>query len=185
MSHTSVPSDLPAPQDDGACAHLLGSNMPSLTLPDTSGHMVDVASLPGLTILFCYPRTGAPGEKIPDEWNSIPGARGCTPQACGFRDEISELQKCGVQNVFGMSGQNTSYQAEAKQRLHLPYELLSDEQMTLVNALNLPTFKWRNETLIKRLALAIEDAKIIHVWYPVFPPDSNAKEVITWLASKK
>jgi peroxiredoxin len=173
------------PQDDGACSHLTGSKMPSVLLPDTSGQTVDVASLSGLTILFCYPRTGAPGETITDDWNSIPGARGCTPQACSFRNELAELQKLGVKHVFGVSTQDSPYQAEAKERLHLPYELLSDEKLTLAKTLKLPTFEWHGKTLTKRLALAIEDTKIIHVWYPVFPPDSNAKEVIEWLAFRK
>ena len=159
--------------------------MASVSLPGTSGHSVDVASLSGLTILFCYPRTGAPGETITDDWNSIPGARGCTPQACSFRDELAELQKLGVKNVFGVSTQDTAYQAEAKERLRLPYDLLSDEDLTFAKALELPTFEWQGNKLIKRLALAVEEAKIIHVWYPVFPPDSNAQEVVKWLASKK
>jgi peroxiredoxin len=182
---TAFPSDIPVPQDDGACCHLTGTKMPSVSLPDTSGKTVDLASLSGLTILFCYPRTGAPGETITDDWNSIPGARGCTPQACGFRNELAELQKLGVKHVFGVSTQDSPYQAEAKERLHLPYELLSDEKLTFAKALNLPAFEWHGKTLTKRLALAIEDAEIIHVWYPVFPPDSNAKEVIEWLALRK
>jgi peroxiredoxin len=130
--------------------------MPSISLPDTSGHSVDVASLSGLTILFCYPRTGAPGENITEDWNSIPGTRGCTPQACSFRDELAELRKLGAKNVFGVSTQDTPYQTEAKERLHLPYELLSDEKLSLVKALKLPTFDWEGKKLIKRLALAIE-----------------------------
>jgi peroxiredoxin len=160
-------------------------DMASVALPDTSGNAVDVASLSGLTILFCYPRTGAPGETITDDWNAIPGARGCTPQACSFRDELAELRQLGVKNVFGVSTQDTPYQAEAKARLHLPYELLSDEKLDFVKTLKLPTFEWQGKTLIKRLALAVEDTKIIHVWYPVFPPDSNAKEVVKWLALRK
>jgi peroxiredoxin len=182
---TTFPSELPVPKDDGACSHLMGSDMPSVTLSDTSGQMVDVASLSGLTIIFCYPRTGAPGESITDDWNAIPGARGCTPQACSFRDQLAELCELGVKNVFGLSTQDTPYQAEAKTRLHLPYELLSDRALVFAKALKLPTFDWQGRKLIKRLALAIQDAKIIHVWYPVFPPDSNANEVVKWLALKK
>jgi peroxiredoxin len=159
--------------------------MPSVTLPDTSGNTVDVSSLSGLTILFCYPRTGALGETITDDWNAIPGARGCTPQACSFKDEFAELAKLGVKNVFGLSTQDTPYQIEAKERLHLPYDLLSDIELAFAEALKLPTFEWQGKHLIKRLALAVEDAKIIHVWYPVFPPDSNAKEVLNWLAHRK
>ncbi|KAF2820299.1 thioredoxin-like protein [Ophiobolus disseminans] len=184
MAHTSFPTDLPVPQDDGACSHLKGSQMSSVSLPDTSGHSVNFASLSGLSIIFCYPRTGAPGETITDDWNSIPGARGCSPQACSFRDELAELQKLGVKNVFGVSTQDTPYQTEARQRLHLPYELLSDENLTLTKALGLPTFEWQDKTLIKRLALVVEDTKIIHVFYPVFPPDLSAKEVAKWLATE-
>jgi peroxiredoxin len=182
---TTFPSDLPIPQDDGACAHLAGTKMPSVALSDTSGHEVDVSTLSGLTIVFCYPRTGAPGENITDDWNAIPGARGCTPQACSFRDELAELRDLGVKNVFGVSTQDTPYQAEARARLQLPYELLSDESLKFAEALKLPTFEWQDRTLIKRLALAVKDTKIIHVWYPIFPPDSNAKEVAKWLALEK
>lgn len=146
---------------------------------------MDVASQTGLTILFCYPRTGAPGETITDDWNAIPGARGCTPQACSFRDQIAELRKLGVDHVFGVSTQDSTYQAEARERLHLPYELLSDEHLTFARALQLPTFEWKQTTLIKRLALAIVDGKITHVWFPVFPPDSNAQVVVDWLKAKK
>jgi peroxiredoxin len=126
-----------------------------------------------------------PGENITDEWNAIPGARGCTQQACSFRDQLAELRELGVKNVFGVSTQDSPYQAEAKARLHSPYEPLSDGDLRLAKALKLPTFQWQDRTLIRRLALAVEDTKIIHVWYPVFPPDSNAQEVVKWLALKK
>lgn len=184
-SDTSFPSDIPVPQDDGACAHLTGTKVPSISLSATSGVSIDLSSLSGLTIVFCYPRTGAPGETITDDWNSIPGARGCTPQACSFRDEMAELQKLGVKHVFGVATQDTPYQKEAKDRLHLPYELLSDEHLELATALRLPTLEWQNKTLIRRLALAIEDARILKVWYPVFPPDQNAQAVMEWLAINK
>lgn len=145
---------------------------------------MDVSRLPGLAIIFCYPRTGAPGEDIPKEWNIIPGARGCTPQACSFRDEMGELRKRGVQTIYGISTQGTPYQQEVKLRIHLPYDLLSDTDLEFTKKLRLPTFEWQGKTLIKRLALAIEDGRITKVWYPVFPPDANAKEVVAWLASK-
>lgn len=145
---------------------------------------MDVSTIAGLAIIFCYPRTGAPDEQIPDEWNIIPGARGCTPQACSFRDEMGELRKLGVNTIFGVSTQNTPYQKEVKSRVHLPYELLSDANLRFTKALELPTFEWQGKRLIKRLALAIEDGNIIRVWYPVFPPDTNAKEVVAWLAAK-
>ena len=147
--------------------------------------MVDVSTLSDLTVVFCYPRTGGPGETITEDWNAIPGARGCTPQACSFRDEIGELHKLGVEHVFGVSAQDSAYQKEAKERLHLPYELLSDEHLEFQKALNLPTFDWQDKTLIRRLALAVKDARIVKVWYPVFPPDRNAKEVVEWLAINK
>ena len=178
---TQFPTDLPVPQDDGACAHLLGSRLPSVTIPSTSGDKVDLSSLPGLTVLFCYPRTGAPNETITPEWNAVPGARGCTPQACSFRDELDKLRQLGVGHLYGLSTQSTIYQREARERLHLPYSLLSDDKLEFATALKLPTFEWQGKTLVKRLALAIEEGKIVNVWYPVFPPDKNAKEVTEWL----
>ncbi|CAN9095226.1 hypothetical protein CC77DRAFT_801446 [Alternaria alternata] len=185
MAHTTFPLNLPIPQDDGACSHLKGSQIPSVCLASTADDQLDVATCSGLTILFCYPRTGAPGETITEDWNSIPGARGCTPQACSFRDEMAQLRDLGVKHVFGLSTQDTAYQKEAKDRLHLPYELLSDENLQFANALKLPTFTWKNQTLIKRCALAVKDGIIIKIWYPVFPPDSNAKDVVEWLAGRK
>lgn len=140
-----------------------------------------MSTLSGLAILFCYPRTGAPGEQIPDEWNVIPGARGCTPQACSFRDNLPALQKYNVGHIYGISTQDTPYQQEVKERVNLPYELLSDERGDLTEALNLPTFDWKGTKLIKRLTLAVQDGKIIKVWYPVFPPDQSANEVLKWL----
>jgi peroxiredoxin len=156
-----------------------------VTLPSTSNTPVDLSTLAGLTILFCYPRTGAPGETIPASWNSIPGARGCTPQACSFRDATAALLDRGVKHLFGLSTQDSEYQREAKQRLHLPYELLSDEKLEFVGKLGLPTFEWEGRTLVKRLALAIEDGTVVKVWYPVFPPDRNAGDVVEWLEGRK
>ncbi|OCK77326.1 hypothetical protein K432DRAFT_358807 [Lepidopterella palustris CBS 459.81] len=185
MAHTTFPSDLPIPQDDGACSHLSNSKVPSLALPSTSGNTIDLSSLPGLTILFCYPRTGAPNENIPDSWNAIPGARGCTPQACAFRDETERLRKLGVSHLYGLSTQDTGYQLEAKGRLHLLYDILSDERLEFVNALRLPTFEWQNRQLVKRLAIAIDSGTIVKVWYPVFPPDKNAEDVVKWLENER
>lgn len=146
--------------------------------------MVDPASLSGLNILFCYPRTGAPNENIPAEWNEIPGARGCTPQACSFRDASKEFSELGVKHIFGVSTQDTPYQQEIKERVHLPYQLLSDEKLEMVKALKLPTFEYQGKTLIKRLTLAVEDGEVVHVWYPVFPPDKSASEVLEWLKAR-
>lgn len=137
-----------------------------------------------MSILFCYPRTGAPGEVVPDEWNNIPGARGCTPQACSFRDASKDFLELGVSHIFGVSTQDTPYQQELKERIDLPYQLLSDEKLELVKALKLPTFEWKGTRLIKRLTLAVEDGQVKGVWYPVFPSDANAGEVLKWLKSK-
>ena len=123
--------------DDGGCDHLKGSTFPSISLSSTAGNNVDPSSLSGLSILFCYPRTGAPNETVPAEWNEIPGARGCTPQACSFRDASREFLELGVNHIFGISTQDTPYQQELKQRVHLPYQLLSDEKLEMVKALKL------------------------------------------------
>ncbi|KAF5378537.1 hypothetical protein D9615_007192 [Tricholomella constricta] len=185
QSHLDFPSNLPVPVDDGACAHLNGITLPSFTLTSTSAGTVDLSSLKGLTIVFCYPRTGAPGETVPESWNLIPGARGCTPQACSFRDTSAELRGLGVSHIFGFSTQDTAYQAELKERLHLPYDLLSDEELKWAEALKLPTFEWEGRRLVKRLAIAVEDGKIVKTWYPIFPPDRSAHEVIEWLKGAK
>lgn len=180
----TTPSDLPVPEDDGACDHLKGMKFPSVSLASTAGDNVDPSSLDGLSVLFCYPRSGAPGEVIPDEWNAIPGARGCTPQACSYRDASDDFLALGVNHIFGVSTQDTHYQLELKDRVHLPYQLLSDKHHELIKALNLPTLEWKGTTLIKRLTLVIEDGKIIETWYPVFPSDKNAGEVLKWLDSR-
>lgn len=174
------------PEDDGACNHLANARVPSVPLTPTSqpSKAVNLASMTGLTIVFCYPRTGAPNEVIPAAWDAIPGARGCTPQACSFRDNLPALKQHGVVNVFGLSTQDTEYQSEVRQRVHLPYDLLSDSNLLFQKALNLPTIEWQGNTLIKRLTLAIEDGKIIKYFYPVFPPDSNVHHVLDWLKSR-
>ncbi|MCJ1362362.1 hypothetical protein MMC16_001465 [Acarospora aff. strigata] len=185
MAHTSFPSDLPVPKDDGACAHLLSAPVPSISLPSTSRTQVDLSTIQPLTILFCYPRTGAPNETVPDSWNAIPGARGCTPQACSFRDAYNELLQAGVKQVFGLSTQDSAYQVEAKERLHLPYDLLSDEKLEFVKALRMPTFEWEGNEVVRRVTVAIEDGRIVRVWYPVFPPDKSADEVLEWLRKER
>jgi peroxiredoxin len=180
-----LPDDLPAPQDDGAARHLTGLPLPEVTLPATDGRMVALGDLDGRTIVYAYPRTGVPGRPSPDGWDAIPGARGCTPQACAFRDHHDELRHLGVSELFGLSTQDTGYQQEAVGRLHLPFALLSDAELRLAGALELPTFdvdgRGRRETLLKRLTLVIDDGFITKVFYPVFPPDQNAADVMTWL----
>jgi len=176
-----LPADLPVPVDDGACDHLAGIRLPAIPLCSTSGRSVELATLSGRTVLYCYPRTGRPDQEPPQGWNEIPGARGCTPQSCAFKDHHRELQSRGAQ-VFGMSAQSTADQKEAVERLHLPFELLSDSELKFATALKLPTFQVASLTLLKRLTLIIHDGQIGKVFYPVFPPDKNAAEVIEWLA---
>ena len=177
----ALPNNLSVPIDDGACNHLVGMSLPSVALRSTAGRIVDLSRLIGRTVVYCYPRTGQPDRDPPAGWNDIPGARGCTPQACAFRDHHRDLQACGAR-VFGLSAQDTDYQREAVERLHLPFELLSDERLAFTNALRLPTFAVESVTLIKRLTLIICNGRMEKVFYPVFPPDKNAKEVITWLS---
>jgi peroxiredoxin len=177
--HT-LPDDLPVPEDDGAADHLLDAAVPPMALPATTGETIDLAALTGRTVLFCYPRTGRPDEELPPGWNAIPGARGCTPEACGFRDAHAQFAELGVR-VLALSTQPGDYQREMAERLHLPFPVLSDEELELTRALRLPTFETSGMTLLKRLTLVIDDGRIEHVFYPVFPPDSHAAEVVTWL----
>jgi peroxiredoxin len=174
-------STIPAPVDDGAARHLPGSRLPSIALPSTDGGTVDLSALSGRSVVYAYPRTGQPGVPNPEGWDLIPGARGCTPQSCSFRDHAAELRTLGVHHLFGLSTQTTAYQREAAERLHLPFALLSDEALLLTRALRLPTFETGGMTLLKRVTLIIDDAVITHVFYPVFPPDRNAGEVVAWL----
>jgi peroxiredoxin len=177
-----LPPDLPVPVDDGAADHLPGSRMPSVRLPSTGGRLLDVGTLgPGRAVLYCYPRTGRPDRPVPDGWDGIPGARGCTPESCGFRDHAGELADLGA-IVFGVSTQSTEDQREAAERLRLPFELLSDARLDLASALRLPTFQFESSTLLKRLTLVVRNGVIEHVFYPVFPPDRHAEEVVEWLS---
>jgi len=176
-----LPANIPAPQDDGAARHLAGATLPDLSLPATIGPAVDLSKLTGRTVVYVYPRTGVPGVANPDGWDQIPGARGCTPQSCAFRDHYAELKQLGVAQLFGLSTQDTAYQREAAERLHLPFPILSDESLALTEALRLPTFIAAGMTLLKRMAWVIDDGRITKVFYPVFPPDKNAQDVIDWL----
>ena len=185
--HT-LPERLPVPTDDGACDHLSLRALPSIRLRATDGREVDLSTLLGRTVVYIYPRTGRPDEPESSEWNAIPGARGCTPQSCGFRDHHSELRSLGA-SVFGLSTQSTDYQREAVERLHLPFPLLSDSDLTLTKLLRLPTFEFEpygveKSTLLKRMAWIVRDGHIEKVFYPVFPPDRNAAEVLSWLRLK-
>jgi peroxiredoxin len=176
-----LPPDIPAPQDDGAARHLAGLTLPDIALPATSGAPVNLSKLKGRTVLYIYPRTGVPGVDPPPGWDQIPGARGCTPQSCGFRDHFAELKGVGVSHVYGLSTQDTAYQREAAERLHLPFAILSDAELKLARAIDLPTFTTSGMTLFKRMALVIDDGVVVKAFYPVFPPDKNAAEVVAWL----
>jgi peroxiredoxin len=175
-------SRFPAPEDDGAARHLMGARIASVPLSATDGSMVDLSALPGLTVVYAYPRTGQPGIDNPDGWDLIPGARGCTPQACAFRDHFRELQRLGVDHLFGLSTQDTAYQLEAAERLHLPFALLSDERLAFAHAMSLPTFDAGGMRLLRRLTLIIRDGTVEHLFYPVFPPNRSATDLIAWLA---
>jgi peroxiredoxin len=177
----NLPPDLPVPRDDGGARHLTGMRIRDLPLAATDGNSVNLSRVPGRTVVYVYPRTGRPGVPLPDGWDAIPGARGCTPQSCGFRDHLRELEALGVARVYGLSTQDGEYQREAVERLHLPFPLLSDAGLELQRALRLPSFQLDGMTLLKRLVLVVDDGAIVHVFYPVFPPDRSAAEVIAWI----
>jgi peroxiredoxin len=175
-----LPKDLPVPIDDGAAAHLAGLELPNVSLVSTKATNINIRELTGRWVIYVYPMTGRPGVPLPDGWDGIPGARGCTPQSCSFRDHYAELKSLHT-GVFGLSTQRSEYQREARDRLHLPFELLSDSGLQLKEALRLPTFTVAGMELYKRLTLITRDGHIEKVFYPVFPPDQNANEVLTWL----
>jgi peroxiredoxin len=179
-----LPPDIPVPQDDGRARHLAGLKLPNIELAATSGGTVNLSKLKGRTVVYIYPRTGVPGVDPPPGWDQIPGARGCTPQSCGFRDHFAELKALGVSQVFGLSTQDTDYQREAAERLHLPFPILSDADLNFALKLYLPMFMAAGMTLLARMALVIEDGTIVKVFYPVFPPDKNAEEVTAWLRGR-
>ena len=181
----SLPTDLPRPSDDGAADHLKGMRLPNLSLPSTGGRTIQLEKLvAGRTVIYCYPMTGVPGTPLPEGWDLVPGARGCTPQACNFRDRHKELTQFGVA-VYGLSTQSTEYQREMAERNHLPFEILSDSKFRLCDALRLPTFTMAGTRLLKRLTLVIKGGEIEHVFYPVFPSNESADRVIEWLKARR
>jgi len=177
-----LPPDLPVPVDDGAADHLEGAAIPALSLPSTAGEPVALAAAAsGILVLYCYPRTGRPGEALPPGWDDIPGARGCTPQSCSFRDHFAELEALGA-GVLGLSAQSLTDQLEFAERVGLPYPVLSDPDLELAEALRLPTFEVAGMHLYRRLTLVAREGRIVKVLYPVFPPDRNAADVVAWLS---
>ena len=176
-----LPANLPVPKDDGGARHLKGMAMPDVELPSTSNRRVNLAKVAAARlVVYAYPMTGRPDRVLPQGWDEIPGARGCTPETCGFRDHHKDLAKLGAE-VFGLSTQSTEYQQEMVKRLEVRFEVLSDEHFALTRALRLPTFTVEGMTLLERLTLIVRDTRIEHVFYPVFPPDKHAEEVIAWL----
>jgi peroxiredoxin len=183
--YSSLPPDLPAPEDDGGADHLPGLKVPALALPAAGGGKLDLARLAGsLLVAYVYPRTGTPGVALPADWDDIPGARGCTPQSCAYRDALAELDALGA-GVVGVSAQSSDEQAEFAAREHIPFPLLSDPDLRLGAALGLPTFEVAGLTLYRRLTLIAERGEIVKAFYPVFPPDRDAAEVIAWLRARR
>ena len=181
----SVPTGLPVPTDDGACDHLHGAACPDILLPSTGGRLVRLNQIESRwAVVYAYPRTGVPTENSPPGWDAIPGARGCTPQSCSYRDHAAELRALGAE-VFGLSTQTTEYQQEMATRLHLPFEVLSDSELLLTKALRLPTFQYGEWTLLKRHTLILAKGRIEEVFYPVFPPDADAGNVLRWLSTAR
>lgn len=182
-NYQSLPTNLPAPVDDGAADDLPGMDLPSVPLPSTNGGTVDLSAFQGTTVVYCYPMTGRPDQELPEGWDEIPGARGCTPQTCSFRDHHEELRQLDAR-VFGLSTQSTAYQQEAAERLHLPFELLSDEGLGFAREVGLPTFEVDGDVLTRRLTMILEDGRVEKVFYPVFPPNEDAENVIRWLSER-
>ena len=183
-SFTELPDNLPVPKDDGACDHLVGMMIPDISLASTAGEKVMISGLSGVTVLYCYPMTGRPGEELPAGWDDIPGARGCTPQSCAFRDASDQITALNAR-IFGLSTQDTAYQSEMATRLHLPFAVLSDAEYALSTALRLPLFEVGGMRLIKRVTLIISDGQIAAVHYPIFPSHSDPEWVISTLSSLK
>ena len=183
-NYLDLPENLPVPQDDGAARHLDGTKLISMTLHATDNSLIDLSKNSGTTVVFIYPMSGVPGVELPAGWDDIPGARGCTPQACSYRDKYPEVKRY-VDNLFGLSVQNTEYQRELKRRVGLPYEILSDSDFKFANALQLPTFEVHGMKLLKRLTIIIINGEIVSHHYPVFPSDEDVDWVLNYFASKK
>ena len=177
-------SELPEPQDDGGADHLIGMALPQISLCSTTGERVILTTLKDFTVLYAYPMTGTSGAELPDGWDMLPGARGCTPQACAFRDHAGELRDRGVRHIFGISTQSTREQGEAAERIHLPFGLLSDADLEFCSALRLPTFTVDSRRFMRRLTLIVRDGRVVEKFYRVFPPDEAPSEVLKWLSER-
>ena len=175
-----LPADLPIPQDDGAADHLVGMRLPAISLNATTGSRCNLGESRGRLVIYCYPMTGQPNVALPEGWDQIPGARGCTPQSCSFRDHYQELRALGA-DVVGLSVQSTEYQQEMADRLHLPFPVLSDVDYQFQQALRIPTFVAAGMTLLKRITLIVNDGVIEVVHYPIFPSDSDPTWVLSYL----
>jgi peroxiredoxin len=184
QSYETLPPNLPVPEDDGAADHLPGTELPHLSLPSTAGAELDLREeAAGTLVLYIYPRTGKPGQPLVPGWDDIPGARGCTPESCAFRDHAAELAEAGAR-VAGLSAQSLADQVEFAERNRMPFPIVSDERLELARALGLPTFEVEGLTLYKRVTLVAERGRIAKVFYPVFPPDRNAGEVLAWISTR-
>ena len=180
-SYDTMPDNLPRPIDDGACDHLIGMELPDIELTATDGSLVYLAAQSRKTVIYCYPMTGRPGVPLPEGWDEIPGARGCTPQSCSFRDHHAELSALGA-DVYGLSTQSNAYQKEMAERLHLPFLVLSDANFKFCEAMRLPTFEVSGMRLLKRVTMITENNSVVSVHYPIFPSDSDAAWVIEQLS---
>src|SRR5258707_1858133 len=183
VSFTQLPAGLPIPEDDGACAHLPGKHLPDLSLASTSGLPINLSQRPGVSVLYAYPLTGRPGVPLPPGWDEIPGARGCTPESCAFRDHHAEIRQLDAE-IFGLSTQATDYHSEVHERLHLSFELLSDEAFAFTDALSLPTFSVASMRLLRRVTLISFSGVIERVFYPIFPPDRHPGDVVSYLKTR-
>ena len=181
---SKLPEGLPIPVDDGACDHLLGSRIPNVTLKGVSDADIDIGSIGGTVVIFFYPMIGNPDSLPMNDWNEIPGARGCTPQSCSFRDNYTKFEGLGIQ-VIGISSQPLADQKEGSARLKLPFELLNDSQLELAKAMKLPTFEYDSSTYIKRLTIISQGGVVKKIFYPVFPPDKNVSDVVEWIEHNK
>jgi peroxiredoxin len=182
-NYNQLPADLPIPQDDGATNHLKGMRLPAVSLSATNGETITLSEVRGKLVIYCYPMTGQPNVALPDGWDQIPGARGCTPQSCSFRDHYQELQALNAA-VLGLSVQTTEYQKEMAERLHLPFPIVSDVNYQFQKALNMPTFVAAGVILLKRVTLIVNNGVIEAVHYPIFPSDSDPAWVINYLKQK-